>query len=109
MYIPGHCQAIKVGDSRLAQIDISKLGFLSRRDLLPVELPIQRTPPQVAALREESASSRHTLDAEIDRFHFEDAEEAPERPVELLDSEHESDRFYIARPPKLIIARINTS
>ena len=38
-------QAIRVGDSRLARIDVSKPGFLSRRDLPPVELPIQRTPP----------------------------------------------------------------
>ena len=59
-------QAIRVGDSRLSCFDISKLGFLSRRDLPPIELPTQRTPPQVAALREKSASSHHTLDIEID-------------------------------------------
>ena len=34
-------QAIRAGDPRLARIDIFKLGFLARRDLLPVELPIQ--------------------------------------------------------------------
>ena len=102
-------QAIKTGDSRLAWIDVSKPGVLSRRDLPPVELHIQRTPPQVVALREESASSRHTLDAEIDWFRFEDAEGAPERFVELSDSEHESDRFSTAHPPKLIVAQVDTS
>ena len=33
-------QAIKVGNSRLAQIDISKLGFLAWRDLPPVTRPV---------------------------------------------------------------------
>ena len=33
-------QAIKASDSRLARIDVAKPGFLSRRDLPPVELPI---------------------------------------------------------------------
>ena len=91
-------QAIKASDSRLNRIDVSKLGFLARRDLPPVELPIQRAPLQVAALREESASSHHTLDVEIDQFCFEEAEGAPERLVELSDSEHESDRFSAAHP-----------
>ena len=91
-------QAIKASDSRLARIDVAKPGFLSRRDLLFFELPIQRVPHQVAALREESASSHHTLDVEIDQFCFEEAEGAPERLVELSDSEHESDRFSAAHP-----------
>ena len=59
-------------------------------------------------MREESASSRHTLDIEIDQFRFEE-EGAPERPVELSDFEHESNRFSIAHPLKLIVARVNTS
>jgi len=33
-------QAIKAGDPRLNRIDVSKLGFLARRDLPPIELPI---------------------------------------------------------------------
>ena len=32
-------QAIRVGSSRLAQIDVSKSGFLARRDLPPVLRP----------------------------------------------------------------------
>ena len=35
-------QAIKASDSRLNYINVSKPGFLARRDLPPVELPIQR-------------------------------------------------------------------
>ena len=59
-------QAIRAGSSRLARIDVSKPGFLARRDLPPVMLPPQYAPQQVAVLREESASSRHSLVAEID-------------------------------------------
>ena len=33
-------QAIRVGAPRLARINVSKPGFLARRDLPPVELPI---------------------------------------------------------------------
>ena len=102
-------QAIKASDSRLNRIDVSKLGFLARRDLPPVELPIQRAPLHVAALREESASSRHSLDAEIDQFCFEKAEGAPGGPVELSNFEHESDRFSIAHPPRLVVTRVDSS
>ena len=98
---------IRVGDSRLNRIDVSKLGFLARRDLPPIEFLVQRAPPQVASLRKESAFSRHTLDVEIDKFRFKE-EGAPERPVELSNSEHESDRFSTAHPPKLIVTRVYT-
>ena len=37
-------QALRVGSSRLACIDFSKPGFLARRDLLPIQLPIQHVP-----------------------------------------------------------------
>jgi len=60
-------------------------------------------------LREESASSRHSLDVEIDQFHFGEEERALERPVELSDSETKSDRFSTVHHPRLIVARPNTS
>ena len=44
-------QAIRVGAPRLARINVSKPGFLARRDLPPVELPIQRILQEVAAPR----------------------------------------------------------
>ena len=60
-------------------------------------------------MREESAFSRHTFDTEIDQFRFAEKGGAPERLVDLSDSEHEFDRFSTAHPPKLIVARVNTS
>ena len=100
---------MRASNPKLARIDVSKPGFLARRDLPPVVLPPQHVPQQVAALREESASSRHSLDVEIDQFHFGEEERASERPVELLDSETESDRFSTVHHPSLIVARPNTS
>ena len=38
------CQALRAGKPCLAQIDVSKLGFLARRDLPPVVLPAQLNP-----------------------------------------------------------------
>ena len=59
-------QAIKVGDPQLNRIDVSKLGFLARRDLPHFQLPIQRVPQEVAALREGTDSTRLSLSTEID-------------------------------------------
>ena len=72
----------------MTQIDISKPGFLARRDLplvprpvlqnpLPVALPLPQAPPNVAAIPAEGvASSRLSLEKEIDKFHFEE-EQSP--------------------------------
>ena len=43
-------QAIRAGSPRLACIDVSKPGFLVRRDLPPAQLPVQRILQEVAAL-----------------------------------------------------------
>ena len=60
--------AIRARDPRLARIDVSVLGFLAREDIMPVELPPPpgRSPRKVVVLREETASSRLSLEAEID-------------------------------------------
>ena len=61
--------AIRARDPRLARIDVSVLGFLTREDNMPVELPPPppgRSPHKVVVLREETASSRLSLEAEID-------------------------------------------
>ena len=43
------------------------------------------------------ASSSHlSLEEEIDRFNFTEEERTPERPVEILDSETESDKLSTA-------------
>ena len=60
--------AIRAGDPRQSRNDISVLGFLARKDLLPVELPLQRALPEVAAPREETASSHLSFEEEIDKF-----------------------------------------
>ena len=40
-------QAIRAGSPRLARIDISIPGFLARRDLPPVQLPVQHVLPEL--------------------------------------------------------------
>ena len=102
-------QAIRANDLRLARIDISVPGFLARRDLPLVQLPLQRLPKEVAAPREEIASSRLSLKAEIDQFRLEVEGEVPKRPVELSDSETESDKFFATHSPRLVVALVDTS
>lgn len=67
-------QAIKAGDPRLARIDVSVLECLAREDIVPVELPSRRFPYEVTVLREETASSRLSLEAEIDQFRLKEEE-----------------------------------
>ena len=94
--------AIKAGDPRLARIDVSKLDFLARDDLPPVILPIWQNPPlfaipfqqlspQAIVVEKEIASSRLSLEEEIDKFCFEEEEGMPNRPVQLSDSKTGSD------------------
>ena len=45
----------------------------------------------------------------MDQFHFEGKKGAPERPVQLSDSEIESDRLSAAFQPKLVVACVDTS
>ncbi|XP_030931024.1 MAP7 domain-containing protein 1-like [Quercus lobata] len=59
--------AIKAGDPRLQRIDVSVPGFLARRDLPPVKLPFHRSLPEAAAPREETTSSRLSLEWGIDQ------------------------------------------
>ena len=82
---------------------------MARRDLPPVQLPIQHVPQEVAILREETASVQLSLEVEIDQFFLEDEEGVAERPVELLDSETELDRLSVAHPPKLTIANVGAN
>ena len=83
-------------------------GFLAWTDLPLVELPLQRSPQEVAAPREEIASPSLSFEAEINRFHFEEGEEEQVKPIiHLLDSEEELDRHFAACFPKLISARVD--
>ena len=87
-------QAVKAGSPRLARIDVSKPGFLARRDLPPVQPPVQRILQGVAAPREEIESAHSSLEAEIDQLRFNEEGEAPTRPIELSDSDADLDRFW---------------
>ena len=102
-------QAIRAGDPKQAHINVSKPGFLARRDLPPVELPIQHVPQEVASPREETASAPLSLEVEINQFHLKEEGEVLERPIELSDSEADLDRFSTAHSPRLITARVDIS
>ena len=75
----------------MAQIDVSKLRFLARRDLSPVQPPVQRVLQGVFALREEVDSTHSSLEAKIDQFRFNEEGEVPTRLVELSDSDVDLD------------------
>ena len=102
-------QALRVGNPKLAQVDISKLGFLARKDIPPVALPAQHIPQEVAVLKEEAASTHLSLKANIDQFHLDEEGETPDRPFEVSDSEARLDRSSAADFPRLVVARIDTS
>ena len=102
-------QALRAGSSRLARVDIFKLGFLAQRDLPPVQLPIRHVPQEVAIPREETASVQLSLEAEIDQFHLEDKEGVAERPVELLDFKTKPNRLSVARLLELTAANVGAN
>ena len=104
-----------MGSTRLSRIDVPKSGFLARRDLPPITLPILQNPqptvqlppqdnPRAAAfVEEETESSRLSLEEEIDEFYFE--EDNPKAPlIELLDAEGEPDRNLAIGVPPLVIS-----
>ena len=102
--------AIRASDPQLARIDVSMPGFLAREDLALVELPFHHSHSEVAAPREETASSRLSLEAKIGQFRLKEEEQKPrELVVQVSDSEDEPDRFSSVRTPGLIIAHIDDS
>ena len=90
------------------RIDVSKPGFLARRDLPPVLLPIQHVPREVVAPREGTNFAHLSLSAEIDQFLLEDEGEAPGGPIVLLESEADIDSLSVANTPRLVVARIDS-
>ena len=98
---------IRTGDPQLAQIDISVPGFLAREGIMQVKLPSHRSPHEVAVPREEIASSRLSLKAEIDQFQLEeDREEQGEPVIQVSDLEDELDRSSGVQPSGLVVVRI---
>ena len=102
-------QAIKAGSPQLVRIDVSKPGFLARRDLPQAQLPVQRVRQEVAIPGEGVDSSHSSLEAEIDQFHLVEEGEVSTRPVELSDSGSNLKRFSAADPTSLVITQIDTS
>ena len=109
----GH--AIRVGDPRINRIDVSKPDFLAREDLPLVRLPVQQIlPPLIIPLQqvpleapvaaeEKIASSRLSLEEEIDQFRFVEDVGLFEKPVDILDSETEFVNLSFIHPKQLII------
>ena len=66
--------------------------------------------PEVAVSREETTSSRLSLEVEINQFHFEeDKEERVDPIIQLPDSKDKLDMHSVAHSPRLIVARIDLS
>ena len=71
---------------------------------MPVELPFHRSPHEVAAPREETASSRLSLEIEIDQFQLEEDKEGLGEPlIQVLDLEGELDRGLSFVPLSLLL------
>ena len=108
-------------NSRLAWIDVSKPGFLAWRDLPPVPRPVlqnplpvalsipQATPDVAVILVEGFASSRLSLEEEIDKFYFEEEKSSRAPLICISDIEGESNRSSGIHNPYLILARPNDS
>ena len=104
----GH--AIRAGDSRIHCIDVSKPDFLAWEDLPPVKLLVQEIlPPLIIPLQqvpfeapvvaeEEIASSRLSLEEEIDQFCFVEDMGPSEKPVDISDSKTESINLSFIHP-----------
>ena len=93
----GH--AIKAGNLWLCQIDVSVPRFLAYEDIVPIELPSQRAFLEATIPREETASSRLSLEEEIDQFRLKEEEKVWADLVEIPNSEGEFDRSSVARSP----------
>lgn len=87
-----------------------KPRFFALEDIALEDLPFQRVPPEVVALREETASSLHSLEKEVDQFRPEEAKEGQREPVILVsNSKEELDRSSSVHTSRFIIARVDES
>ena len=111
--------AIRAGDPRINHIDVSKPDFLAREDLSPVRLIVQQIPPPLiiplqqvpletpVAAEEEVASSRLSLEEEIDQFRFVEDMGLSEKLVNISDSETESVNLSSVHLKQLIITKVD--
>ena len=113
----GH--AIRARDPRIHHIVVSKLDFLAREDLPLVRLPVHQIPPPLiiplqqvplevhVVAEEEIASSRLSLEEEIDQFRFVEDVGLSEKPVDISDSETKSVNISSVHPKQLIITQVD--
>ena len=104
----GH--TIKARDPQIHRIDVSKPDFLAREDIPPVRLPVQQIPPPLiiplqqvplevpVAVEKEIASSRLSLDEEINQFRFMEDVAPSEKLVDISNSETESVNISSVHP-----------
>ena len=77
---------------------------------MPVELSSCRSLCEVAVLKEETALSRMSFEAEIDQFRLEEEGEVQEEPtIQVSDIEDEPNRLSGVCTPSLVIAHIDNS
>ena len=104
----GH--AIRAGDPWINRINVFRPDFWAWDDLPLVGLPVQQIPPPLiiplqqvpleasVVAEEEIASSRLSLEEEIDQFRFVENEGPFEKPVDISDSETESANLSSVNP-----------
>ena len=114
----GH--AIRAGDPKINRIEVSKPNFLAQDDLPPVRLPVQKIPPQLVVplqqvhledsieAEEEIASSRLSLEEEIDKFHFVEDAGPSEKPIDISNSKTNSVDISFVHPRQLVITQIDS-
>ena len=75
---------------------------------MPVELPSCRSPHEATVLKKETASSRLSLETEINQFHLEEEkEEQEELVIQVSNLEDELDKSFGVRTPRFIVARVD--
>ena len=102
--------SIRVGDHRLARIDVSRPNFLAPYDLLPVDHPIPQGIPLAAqplqqvplgeAIIGEGTASFSSLEQEINRFKFE------EEIILLSEAEEGADEHSCVQTPAYVVTYI---
>ena len=102
--------SIRVGDHRLARIDVSRPNFLAPYDLPPVDHPIPEGIPLAAqplqqvplgeAIIEEGTASSSSFEQEIDRFQFE------EETILISEAEEGADEHSCVQNPAQVVTYI---
>ena len=94
----------------MARINVLRPSFLARDDLPPVALPLQRILLEAVAVPEEEiASSRLSLEEEIDKFYFEEEGNQGAPVVNVSDIEDGTNRHLGVQAPIWVIARPDSS